>query len=146
MSYRRSRRGDVPLPLVAKVLLALRIWRWFVYVAPRVRRQPLPQLIDRLGRSELDATQRPSAVRLSAARLARAVDRSLTVFGRRPTCLVNSLVLYRLLREQGDAAQLVIGLPEKASNQIAHAWVELDGRDVGPPPGRGVHTELARFG
>jgi hypothetical protein len=54
--------------------------------------------------------------------------------------------LFRLLREQGDPAELVIGLPDAAADHEAHAWVEVDGRDVGPPPGRGQHEPLARFG
>jgi hypothetical protein len=58
---------------------------------------------------------------------------------------VNALVLFRLLREQGDAAELVIGLPENPGGKDAHAWVELEGVDVGPPPGRSGHDEMARF-
>ena len=71
--------------------------------------------------------------------------RTLKVGRRQPTCLVNALVLYRLLREQGDHAELVIGLPAKAADKDAHAWVELDGVDMGPPPGRSGHAEMARF-
>jgi Transglutaminase-like superfamily len=59
--------------------------------------------------------------------------------------LINALVLYRLLREQGDPVELVIGLPEQAADERAHAWVELEGRDVGPPPGRAGHSEMARL-
>ena len=58
---------------------------------------------------------------------------------------MSALVLYRLLREQGDEPELVIGLPQTAADKDAHAWVELGGVDVGPPPGRGTHEELARF-
>jgi hypothetical protein len=58
---------------------------------------------------------------------------------------VSALVLFRLLRRQGDPAELVIGLPATAADQNAHAWIELDGRDVGPAPGRNGHVELARF-
>jgi len=77
--------------------------------------------------------------------LSGAVDRSLRLGPFRTRCLFGALVLYRLLREQGDPAELVIGLPEEARDQAAHAWVELGGFDLGPPPGRGTHTELARF-
>ena len=56
-----------------------------------------------------------------------------------------SQVLFQLLREQCDEAELVIGLPDDGRNRIAHAWVELDGRDGGPAPGRGTHEPLARF-
>ena len=54
-------------------------------------------------------------------------------------------MLFRLLREQGDDVELVIGLPEEAADERAHAWVELHGRDVGPPPGRAGHEEMARL-
>jgi hypothetical protein len=59
--------------------------------------------------------------------------------------LFSALVLYRLLRAQGDRAELVIGLPSDARTKDAHAWVELDGVDVGPPPGRSGHLELTRY-
>ena len=53
--------------------------------------------------------------------------------------------MYGMLREDGVAAELVIGLPSSPASQVAHAWVEIDGRDVGPPPGRSQHEELARY-
>ncbi len=77
--------------------------------------------------------------------LSRAVDRSLRVGGRRPRCLFNALVLFRLLREQGDSPELIIGLAEVPTDERAHAWVELEGRDVGPPPGRSGHRDMARL-
>jgi hypothetical protein len=54
-------------------------------------------------------------------------------------------VLFRLLRAQGDPAELVIGLPHEPRDEEAHAWVEIQRVDVGPPPGKGSHEELARF-
>ena len=42
-------------------------------------------------------------------------------------------------------AELVIGLPKNPADKAAHAWVELDGIDVGPPPGRNGHEQMARF-
>jgi hypothetical protein len=58
---------------------------------------------------------------------------------------MSSLVLFHLLRRQGDPAELVIGLPHRPTNRNAHAWVELGGRVVGPPPGRLGHEPLARY-
>jgi hypothetical protein len=121
--------------------LALRVWISYLYVLMRVRREPLPELVSRLGRQGQFSGRRYSPVQLS-----RATARALRVGQRRPTCLVSSLVLYRLLRMQGEEAELVIGLPLRATDKDAHAWVELDGRDTGPPPGRGQHVPLARFG
>jgi transglutaminase superfamily protein len=105
-----------------------------------VTRTPLPDLV-----AELARPARTPARRNPPERLGRAVNRSLRLGDRQPTCLVKSLVLFRLLREQGDQGELVIGLPDRSGNQTAHAWVELDGTDVGPPPGRGPNVPLARF-
>lgn len=129
-----------PLSVPDQLRLALRIWVRFAVIRLTVHRKPLPDLVAGLARPAARAPRHHPPARLS-----RAVDRALRVGGRQPTCLVNSLVLFRLLREQGDEAQLVIGLPDDGRNRIAHAWVELDGRDVGPAPGRGTHEPLARF-
>src|SRR5919204_545317 len=117
------------LSRASKTRLALRVLRCYAHVRPRVHRQPLPGFVARLGTPDRRAAQPQPPLRLS-----RAVSRTLRVGGRQPTCLVNALVLYRLLREQGDHAELVIGLPEAATDKDAHAWVELDGVDVGPAP------------
>jgi hypothetical protein len=50
------------------------------------------------------------------------------------------------MAEQGQSAEVVIGLPQEPLDNKAHAWVEIDGVDVGPPPGRQGHEELARYG
>jgi hypothetical protein len=121
--------------------LAVRIWLRYAGVRRTVGRKPLPELVAALARPG-----RPSTLRYRPARVSRAVDRTLKVGRARPTCLVNSLVLFRLLREQGDAAELVIGLPPESGDQRAHAWVELHGEDIGPPPGKGRHEPMARFG
>jgi Transglutaminase-like superfamily len=128
------------LPLHDKLRLAARVWMRFALVSVRVHRQPLPRLVERLA--DVDGPPRGGH---APATLARAVDRSLRVGDHRPRCLINALVLFRLLREQGDESVLVIGLPERAEDERAHAWVELNGRDVGPPPGRAGHHEMARL-
>lgn len=130
-----------PLPLTAKLRLAARIWRGFLAVSFRNPRQPLPQFIATLGRART-----PAAERLAPRRLRGAVLRVLRIGPWRPTCLANALVLYRLLWEQGDPAELVIGLPLVALDHRAHAWVELHGEDLGPFPGKRNHSALARFG
>jgi transglutaminase superfamily protein len=122
-----------------KVRLALRVWRTYLRVRRGLRRSDLPAAVKQLG------VTRPSARRYPPANLSRAVDRAFAPLPDDPTCLVRSLVLFRLLREQGDEAEVVIGLPERPTTHAAHAWVELDGRDVGPPPGRSGHSQMARY-
>jgi hypothetical protein len=53
--------------------------------------------------------------------------------------------MYEILHQQGAAPELVIGLPNEARSHEAHAWIELDSVDVGPPPGRTGHDELVRY-
>jgi len=130
---------DDRLRFGGKVLLALRVWRTFVRVQTGRRRATLPTFVQELGRARIRRDGYPPAL------LSRAVHRSLQLGPLRPRCLTSSLVLYRLLREQGDQAQVVIGLPREAHDHAAHAWVELGDRDVGPPPGRGGHAPMARF-
>jgi Transglutaminase-like superfamily len=131
--------SEAPLSWPGKAGLVLRIWSLYPQVVFGLRREQLPAYVAKLGES--DGGHEPR----SPAQLSRAVDRSLRLGSRRPRCLVSALVLYRLLREQGDEAELVIGLPQNPADKDAHAWVELAGADVGPPPGKGRHEELARF-
>jgi Transglutaminase-like superfamily len=130
-----------PLPIHAKLALAARVWASFTRVRVRMMRTPLPRHATRPTRRAPSGRRRYPATTLS-----RAVHRSLRAGGRRPTCLMSALVLTDLLRAQGDDAEVVIGLPDDAKDHRAHAWVELGGTDVGPPPGRGRHAPLARFG
>ncbi len=132
--------GREPLGATEKLRLWLRIVRWYATVRIRTGREPLPGLAARIG-----DTGPARGRRLPPRQLAWAVDRTLHIGARRPRCIFNALVLYRLLREQGDAAELVIGLPRNAGDKDAHAWVELDGVDVGPPPGQNGHEPMARF-
>jgi hypothetical protein len=134
------REPRAPLRLSTKLVLAARIWLTFLVVRRRIR-SPLPELVGELGRGGAQRSRR----REDPRRLARGVHRALRVGRRRPTCIVASLVLFRLLRRQGEAADVVIGLPAEPTGKNAHAWVELDGCVIGPPPGRLGHIRLARF-
>lgn len=125
----------------AKAGLGLLVLYDFLVVRLQVSRRPLPDLARRLGR--------PARIRIPALappRLGRIVHRVLRLGPYRPRCMVTSLVFYRLLRRQGTDAEVVIGLPPAAESHHAHAWVEVDGDVVGPPPGRMGHAEMARYG
>jgi hypothetical protein len=126
------------LSLPAKVSLLWEVWRTALRVQLALRRHDLPRVASEIP---VTTSRRP----LPPALLGRAISRGLRVGRWRPRCLIRSLVLYQLLREQGDSAELVIGLTEQANSPDAHAWVELGGLDVGPWPGRGMHVELARY-
>ena len=61
-----------------------------------------------------------------AARLGRAVVRTMAFLPGDTRCLRRSLVLTRLLARRGIPGRLVIGARTRPEF-LAHAWVELDG-------------------
>ena len=128
------------LSMIGRITLATRIWREYMVVQRQLARYPLPECVAVLSSSGV-----ASARRVPVRRLSRAVDRALRIGSHGPRCLITALVLFRMLRMQGDPAELVIGLPESPENPDAHAWVEIHGTDVGPPPGRGHFLPMVRY-
>ncbi len=126
--------------LISNLALAGRIWLIYLRVVALLRRRPMHRVIEKLG----TPAGRPRAPEV-ATHYSRAIHRALRLGDKRPRCLPSALVLYRLLKAGHVPAELVIGLPATPTSPIAHAWVELDGRDIGPPPGRHHHEELARY-
>jgi len=128
------------MSILRKARLALRIWvvggRFYL----ALKRRPLPQVVAAVPRDDVPELGYPPRD------LGRVVWRALSIGPYRARCLYTSMVLYRLLEGQGIDAELVIGLPREPRDKDAHAWVEVDGVDVGPPPGGSRHEELARYG
>lgn len=120
---------DQPLSPVEKARLGTSVWLTYASIRVKMNGAALPDFVASLGQPA-----RPAKRRYSPRRLSRVVYKTLHVGPKRPRCLYSALVLYRLLRSQGDSAVLVIGLPPDAPDHLAHAWVELDGQDIGPPP------------
>lgn len=94
----------------------------------RMRDQDLPATLRALrrngaGGAVLDAGS------AEAARLGRAVVRTLTLLPTDSRCLIRSLVLCRLLDRRGIPCTLVIGVRHETTFE-AHAWVEVSGRPV----------------
>jgi hypothetical protein len=63
-----------------------------------------------------------------AASIARLVEWAARVT--RSSCLPRSLVTWRLVRGQGLACELRIGVRKGGDQVQAHAWVEMDGRPL----------------
>lgn len=130
--------SEPPLTLPGKIALLFLVWATAAQVRLSLSRHTLPEAVAALG-TPSQRRRRPVAL------LSRAVSRGLRVGSWHPRCLIRSLVLYRLLRAQGDPAELIIALPHQATSHDAHAWVELRGRDVGPLPGGSGYVELTRY-
>ncbi len=141
--YTLSLMREAPrrLSAPAKLALALRIWGLFLTTYVAVKRRPLPEVI-----ADFPGSGGATSFRVEPRRLAKIVRQVLRLGPWQARCLWAAMVLYRLLRLQGDRPELVIGLPVEPRDKDAHAWVELGGVDVGPPPGRAGHQEMARYG
>lgn len=121
--------------------LATRIWwRYATVKVLLARRRSLPDTIEAL-RSRSPA----SPIDQEPRQLGRSVVRALTVGGIQPRCLTLALIHMSLLNDNGTPGHLVIGLPADAHSPRAHAWIEVDGVDIGPPPGRHGHQEMVRY-
>lgn len=90
------------------------------------------------GRAGLDPSTSVSTPErdawLTAIRLSRIVDRTLRVLPTDSRCLVQALVLSRLLSRRGIVTRLVIGAHTRGDFE-AHAWVEYAGIPVQSPAG-----------
>jgi Transglutaminase-like superfamily len=141
MARRTAKVGSdpmAPLGLAGKLHLMWTIWTTAAVVTLALRKTSLPLLATRFAAEDGRHNWPPGL-------LSRAVSRGLRIGPWEPRCLIRSLVLYRLLRAQGVHATLVIGLPDASHSPDAHAWVELDGRDLGPGRGAMGHRALARY-
>jgi len=126
-------------PLSDRIRLLARIW-WVYLRVLLLSRRPLPDQV-----RALQARPVRNSHPVTPQRLGSAIHRGLRVGTIAPRCLPKALVMFEILHAQGEAPELVIGLPTQARSHEAHAWVELGSVDVGPPPGRSGHVELVRY-
>ena len=112
MSFARLRK---------RISLTVEIVATFVVVRLTMREPDIRQTLARL-REGADAP--PSEIDLEVAfSLAHAVSRVLAFVPRRSRCLVQSLVLTKLLARRGISSSLVIAVAPGPQLE-AHAWVE----------------------
>ena len=136
----RRRHGGVGGErLTWRVRLAVVVAFRYLRVRVDLHRAPLPELVARYSRAKRNRDRYPVHT------LRRAVDRLLVLPGRPLRCLPRALVMYSLVVEQDQNPRLVVGLPEAGDSNRAHAWVEIDGVDVGPSPGRAGHQPMVAY-
>jgi hypothetical protein len=123
------------LPLASKIALAGEIVSSYLVIRLRMGREDLRELVrdSRRSPAESRAELEPGSAEewLVAARLGNAVIRTLAILPTDARCLVQALVLSRLLSVRGISSTLVIGAHSKP-NFAAHAWIEHEGRPVLP--------------
>ena len=121
-----------------KVVLAAEILIAYVRVRWLMRRRDVRDIVATIRgtppRRPVEVETASLDDRLVAVRLGSAVRRTLSVLPTDSRCLVQSLVLSRLLSARAISSTLVIGVrPEPTFD--AHAWVEHQGLPVLPPEG-----------
>lgn len=121
---------------VARAGLVGEILAAYVRVRVELHRRGVPAIVSTL-RAAGQGTCPPADAGtfetwLVARRLANAIDRTLGPLPVDSRCLVQSLVLLRLLTARGISGTLVIGA-QSATDFAAHAWLEHAGRPVQAP-------------
>lgn len=117
------------LPMVA---LSLR-WRGF-----RKTQAMLERLLSKRSAGQVSAEVSERAT--LTAHMVSAADRYGLVH---PSCLAKSLTLWWLLKRQGIAAALRIGIQKENEKFAAHAWVERNGAALNEPEEH--HRHYAAF-
>lgn len=107
------------LIITEAVIMAIPIEFW-------LRRLPLDALIARLGK--VGRGHRSVRSPIDIERAARLVDALAMFYPLNPTCLKKSLVLFRILRKRGIAAELRLGVRKVQDRFAAHGWIECQGR------------------
>lgn len=113
--------------IVRNAVLALEIVAVYARVRVMLVRGDLPGVVAalRAGRAPTRTARSDRETHQAATRMARAVRRTLALLPSDTRCLMQSLVLTRMLATRGIGSSVVIGVspgPEFA----AHAWVESD--------------------
>lgn len=125
--------GDGPLPLGGKLRLGAEILGAYAHARWSLWRSDLPGAVRGL-RAGADNGAPPADAQAAAARLGRAVVRTLGVLPTDSRCLMRSLVLTRLLARRGIDSTFVLGV-RGDGDFAAHAWVERTGVPLLAPGG-----------
>jgi hypothetical protein len=126
----------------AKAALTVEIVAAYVRVRWALRRTDIRAVVAGLREGAVETTPGPDDLAV-AARLGRAVTRVLAPIPARSRCLVQSLVLTRMLARRRIDSALVIGVAP-GSSFAAHAWVETQSVRLLPAEG-GVFSPLVRL-
>lgn len=134
------------LPLGRRILLVSEILMFYCRVRLRLLREQFPIALAQVRgttRQQAGSSSESAVTYLRAARLARAVQRTLRLVPADARCLMQSLVLTGLLARRGIDTKLLIGV-NPGDEFEAHAWVEYAGHAL-LPDSQGVYRVLAEL-
>lgn len=131
-----------PLGPLGKVTLVTEILRDYV---PTWRILSRPNVVEMVAAARDVHPGKPrgpaNLEHLTALRIGRAVSRTLRLLPTDSRCLIQSLVVSRLLARRSIPGTIVIGV-SKTSEFKAHAWVEHGGEPILPA---GQYTRLTEL-
>ena len=131
--------GLQPLSLRQKLAFVAEAMASYVPARRILRHRDVAEMV-RMARDVRQSIPRPAGPEehLVALRLGRVVGRTLRLLPTDSRCLIQCLVLSRMLARRGIPGTLVVGVRSTPSFG-AHAWVEHEGRPVLPA---GEYTRL----
>lgn len=121
-----------PLGIRGKLALASEVLAAYLPSYRLLRSKDVEEMV-RLARNVLNPATRTGGPveRLETLRLGRAVGRTLRLLPTDSRCLIQSLVVTRMLARRSIPSTLVIGVRMEPKFE-AHAWVEYEGRPILP--------------
>jgi len=128
LSQTRLRLSD-RVRLSAEILVA------YAELLVLLRRNDVSRMVEGARSVRVAPVQAPPErdAHAAALRLGRIVQRVITKLPTDKRCLINSLVVVRMLSQRGIDARVVIGVQSGGEGFRAHAWVEHDDRPVLAP-------------
>jgi hypothetical protein len=143
MAWRTASPGSAILPKLTvsgRLRLAVEVISTYVEVRWRMRRGDVRSTVESLRRTPA-AADSGLASYWQGVRLSKATTRTLRLLPSDTRCLMQSLVLLRLLARRGIASVLIVAV-KSGPDFKAHAWVEHDARPLLPTYGYGRLLEL----
>jgi len=121
--------------LRARLRLSAEILISYAELLVLLRRNDLPTMVAGARRVHVERIplQQHDDPHDTALRIGRMVQRVVTKLPTDKRCLINSLVVVRMLSHRAIDSSVVIGVQSDSSGFRAHAWVEHDDRPVLPP-------------
>jgi hypothetical protein len=135
MTRSAGRIESRPLALPRKAALVIEVLSAYGEARRELRRVGLVAAVAALRAVEVE----PDG--LTPTRLARVVRRTLSPLPVDSRCLMQTLVLTRLLARRGVAGTVILSVSPKPEF-AAHAWIEHEGRALLPPADHGFERLL----
>ena len=116
--------------------LFINVWRayWRIWVVVRkIRAKDNDWFVAQISLRDKNVAQGNRAAKDHFNEMHESVRLAARLHGKWCQCLPRSIALSSLLRQQGENAEVCLGVVKRGDALASHAWVEVDGQMVSEP-------------